>query len=145
MTEKRGLAPDGTPFGAITIRSDMAKLVLVIDDDPDVWTTLALRLKSFGYVMASAKDGTQGCQKAKELMPDLILLDFGLPGDNGLETLKKLKSEISEEVRDIPVVMLTGNETQEKQCLEAGAAVYLTKPFDLFQLKETISQFLSSP
>ena len=120
----------------------MAKLVLVIDDDPDVWATLALRLKSFGYVMVSAKDGAQGFLKAKELLPDLIFLDFAMPGENGLEVLKKLKTEAPEGLREIPVVMLTGSEENEKACLEAGAAGYITKPFDLFQLKETLSKFL---
>jgi two-component system alkaline phosphatase synthesis response regulator PhoP len=120
----------------------MSKLVLVIDDDPDVWTTLALRLKSFGYNMISAKDGSQGIQKARELMPDLILLDFSLPDESGLDILKKLKSDSSDPIYQIPVVMLTGREEHERACLEAGAESYVTKPFDLFQLKETLAKFL---
>lgn len=127
------------PFGL----SGMAKLVLVIDDDPDVWVTLAFRLKSFGYVMVSAKDGVQGYVKAKDLKPDLIILDLGLPGEDGLQILKRLKTETPDRVHDIPVLMLTGRPEQEKQCLEAGASGYITKPFDLFQLKETLSKFLS--
>ncbi len=120
----------------------MGKLVLVIDDDPDVWETLALRLHSFGYVVISAKDGTQGYTKTKELKPDLIFLDLGLSAENGLDVLKKLKTPSPDNVQNIPVIMLTGNEQQEKVCLEAGAAGYITKPFDLFHLKETLAQFL---
>jgi two-component system alkaline phosphatase synthesis response regulator PhoP len=120
----------------------MAKLVLVIDDDPDVWTTLSLRLKSFGYNMISAQDGAQGIQKAAELIPDLILLDFTLPSETGLEILKKLKCDSNPSVSEIPIVMLTGMEEHERECLEAGAASYVTKPFDLFQLKKTLAQFL---
>ena len=121
----------------------MAKLVLVIDDDPDVWTTLALRLKSFGYNMISAKDGAQGIQKARELVPDLILLDFGLPDEPGIDVLRKIKSDSHDPIYKIPVVMLTGMEEHEHDCLESGAAGYVTKPFDLFQLKETLAKFFS--
>ena len=99
----------------------MAKIVLVIDDDPDVCETLSLRLETFGYQMVSAANGTIGIAKAEEIKPDLIFLDYTMPGESGFEVLKKLKSETSEAVRKIPVVMLTGNEQYEKQCLEAGA------------------------
>ena len=119
----------------------MAKLVLVVDDDPDVWEILSLRLKSYGYDMISAKDGAQGIQKARELTPDLILLDFGLPDEPGIEILKKFKSDKT--ISQIPVVMLTGMEEHERACLESGAASYITKPFDLFQLRETLTKFLS--
>ena len=121
----------------------MAQHVLVIDDDPDVCTTLSFRLESFGYVMTSAYDGTDGFAKANELKPDLIFLDVGLGKESGLDVLKRLKTEASREVRKIPVIMLTGNEELHKQCLGAGAAGYITKPFDLFQLKEILSNHLS--
>ena len=120
----------------------MAKKVLVIDDDPDVRTTLAFRLESFGYVMVWAKNGTDGYEKAKQWKPDLIFLDFSMPGESGLEVLKKMKGDKSTAVHKVPVIMLTGREEFEKECLEAGAAGYVTKPFDLFQLKETLSKFL---
>ncbi|MBI1978298.1 MAG: response regulator, partial [Candidatus Omnitrophica bacterium] len=83
----------------------MANLVLVIDDDPDVWTTLAIRFKSFGYTMVSAEDGAGGFEKARMLNPKLILLDFGLPYENGLQILKKLKAD--KKTQDITVIMLT--------------------------------------
>ena len=120
----------------------MAKLVLVVDDDADVWMLLALRLQSFGYVMISAKNGEQGLLKAKELKPDLIFLDFNMLNENGLEVLKKLKIPSSDGTHEIPVIMLTAQGEYETQCIEAGAAGYITKPFDLFQLKETLSKFL---
>jgi CheY-like chemotaxis protein len=122
----------------------MAKVVLVIDDDLDVWSILSLRLNSFGYVMISAKTGSEGIEKARSLNPDLILLDFALPAENGLDILKKLKADESEAVRKIPVIMLTGYERHEHACLEAGADGYILKPFDLFQLKETLVKFLGT-
>ena len=120
----------------------MAKKVLVIDDDPDVRTTLALRLESFGYVMVWARSGADGYEKAKQWKPDLIFLDFSMPEESGLEVLKKIKTETPAMVHKIPVIMLTGREEFEKDCLDAGAAGYITKPFDLFQLKETLSKFI---
>ena len=120
----------------------MVHLILVIDDDPDVWTTLALRLESFGLKMISAKDGTQGLQKAKDLGPDLILLDIGLKDEDGIDVLKKFKTDSSEMIRQIPILMLTGKEEHEKESLKIGAVGYVTKPFDLFLLKETIFKFL---
>ena len=121
----------------------MAKLVLVVDDDPDVWEILSLRLKSYGYDMISAKDGAQGIQKARELLPDLVLLDFVLPDGLGIEVLKKLKADSKDAVSKIPIIMLTGKEEHERDCLDSGAAGYITKPFDLFQLRETLTKFLS--
>ena len=121
----------------------MAKTVLVVDDDPDVFEVLSLRLESFGYQMISASDGEDGLAKAKKLKPDLIFLDYSMPERSGAEVLKSLKADLSEDVRDIPVVMLTSHETYEEECLQNGAAAYLTKPFDLFRLKQVLGQFLS--
>ena len=122
----------------------MDKVVLVVDDDPDVCATLDFRLSSFGYTMISAKDGKEACQKAKELKPNLILLDIGLSEESGLDILKELKMNTPDMIHKIPVIMLTGKEDLEKNCLEAGAAGYITKPFDLFKLKGTLSKFLTS-
>src|SRR3989338_1919807 len=122
-------------------KPDMSsKKILVIDDDPDVRMTLALRLESFGYVMVLAKNGADGYEKTKRWKPDLILLDFSMPMKPGIDVLKKLRAETS--VKGIPVVMLTGREEFEKDCRDAGAADYITKPFDLFHLKEILSKFL---
>jgi len=119
----------------------MTKKVLVIDDDPDVSITLSLRLQSFGYEIESAKDGKEGLGKVKYFKPDLIFLDYFMPGQSGIEVLKQLKSDPEETIKNIPVMMLTGNEDAEKESLSNGAAGYITKPFDLFQLKEVLSKF----
>ena len=119
------------------------KTVLVIDDDQDVFETLSFGLESFGYHVIWAKDGTEGCKKAEEVNPNLIVLDFSLANnETGLDILHKLKSHSSVLVRTIPVVMLTGHEEYERACLDAGAGGYITKPFDLFQLKEKLAQLL---
>ena len=116
-----------------------AKLVLVVDDDPDVCATINFRLSAFGYKMVAAHNSEEACQKVKLLNPELILLDIGLGKENGIEVLKKIKSEAPQ----IPVIMLTGQEEFQKECLKAGASDYITKPFDLFKLKQTLSKFLT--
>ncbi len=121
----------------------MSKKVLVIDDDPDVAETLALRLESFGYEVIPASNGPEGYAKAKELKPDLIILDYTIGLETGLEILKRLKRETPSGIHLIPVLMLTGHEQHERACLAAGAAGYITKPFDPYQLKETLAQFLT--
>jgi CheY-like chemotaxis protein len=117
----------------------MSKKILAIDDERDVFETLSYRFESFGHEMIWAKNGTEGLEKAESWKPDLIFLDFTMPGENGLDILKKLKTEASEVVRKIPVVMLTGNEDYEKACMSAGASGYITKPFDPYQLKAVLS------
>lgn len=119
------------------------RTVLVIDDDPDVCEILSLRLESFGYQMISARDGQEGIQKAKVLKPDVIFLDYAMPGQTGFDVLRQLKASGDSDLKKIPVVMLTGQEEHEKMCLEAGAVGYITKPFDLFHLKETLWKFLA--
>ena|SRR3990167_2383550 len=120
----------------------MPSTILVIDDEQDVWKTLSFRFEALGFEIVSAVDGKQGIEKAKTLKPSLILLDFGLPNQTGLEVLKLLKKPSPDNIHQIPVIMLTGHDEFEQECLEAGASGYLTKPFDLFQLKETLSKFL---
>lgn len=120
----------------------MAKKILVIDDDPDVCAVLAIRLESFGYEMIPARSGQDAFERAKFLKPDLIFLDYQMPNQNGLDVLKKLKIKTPDLIHEIPVIMLTGREELEKECLEAGAAGYITKPFDLYQMKETLTKFL---
>jgi len=121
----------------------MSKKVLVIDDDRDVAETLAIRLEFFGYDVISAPNGPEGYAKAKELRPDLIILDYTIGLETGLDILKRLKRETPDGIHLIPVLMLTGHEEHERDCLEAGAAGYITKPFDPFQLKETLAKFLA--
>ena len=120
----------------------MPKKVLVIDDDRDVGETLAIRLESFGYEVISAPDGPEGFAKAKELKPDLIILDYTIGTETGIDILKRLKRKTPNGIHEIPVLMLTGHEQHQLACLEAGAAGYITKPFDPYQLKETLSKLL---
>jgi two-component system alkaline phosphatase synthesis response regulator PhoP len=108
----------------------MAKAkILVVDDEEDIRELVELNLSHEGFKVLLCETGEQALEKAGSELPDLIILDFMLPGIDGLEVCKKLKSNMKTE--NIPVVMLTakGEETDVVTGLEVGADDYITKPF----------------
>ncbi|MBN1972482.1 MAG: response regulator transcription factor [Sedimentisphaerales bacterium] len=108
----------------------MAKAkILVVDDEEDIRELVELNLSHEGFKVLSCETGEEALEKAGSELPDLIILDLMLPGIDGLEVCKKLKSNLKTE--NIPVVMLTakGEETDVVTGLEVGADDYVTKPF----------------
>lgn len=105
------------------------KSVLVVDDEPDILELVSYNLLKDGYAVRPATSGEEGLRIARSERPDLIVLDLMLPGTDGLEICRMLKSDAK--TRDIPVVMLTakGEEADVVTGLEIGADDYLTKPF----------------
>lgn len=82
------------------------KKVLIVDDELDQRIYVAALFKTSGYTVIVTKNGKEGLQKAKELIPDLIILDVMMPEVGGVNMYRKLKSDPA--LRDIPVIMLTG-------------------------------------
>jgi two-component system alkaline phosphatase synthesis response regulator PhoP len=103
--------------------------ILIVDDEEDVLELVRYNLDRNGYQVETATSGEQALSKARKDSPDLIILDLMLPGIDGLEVCKKLKSEVKTE--HIPIVMLTakGDEADIVTGLELGAEDYVTKPF----------------
>lgn len=103
--------------------------ILIVDDEEDIRELVELNLAQEGYKVLSCETGEQALEIAGSKLPDLIVLDLMLPGIDGLEVCKKLKSNIKTE--NIPIVMLTakGEETDIVTGLEIGADDYVTKPF----------------
>ncbi len=103
--------------------------ILVVDDEPDMVNLARIILEKNGYRLVAAVDGDEALQKAAIKVPDLILLDFVLPGKSGLEVCKFLKSQ--DKTKHIPVVMFTalGRDVDRKLTAEAGADGYFRKPF----------------
>jgi DNA-binding response OmpR family regulator len=106
----------------------MSKHILVVDDDALLRRSLAFNLEQSGYNISTAADAENALDLAQRLPPDLVLLDIGLPGMDGLDALKKFKDQF-----DVPVIFLTARrrELDEVLGLELGADDYITKPFDL--------------
>jgi CheY-like chemotaxis protein len=82
------------------------KKVLIVDDELDQRIYVATLFKTSGYTVIVTKNGNEGLQKAKELRPDLIILDVMMPEVGGVDMYRRLKSDPA--LRDIPVIMLTG-------------------------------------
>ena len=107
----------------------MGKTILVVEDEQDIADLIAFNLAHEGFKVVQADSGEDGLNKAKANNPDLILLDLMLPGMNGLDVCRVLKSD--DEMRFIPIIMLTArNEDVDIITgLEVGADDYITKPF----------------
>lgn len=105
------------------------KNVLIVEDDRDIAELLRVNLTKEGYRVNSAFSGEEGLLMARSQNPDLILLDLMLPGTDGLEVCKSLKSD--EKTMKIPIIMLTAKseDIDIVTGLEVGADDYITKPF----------------
>ena len=103
--------------------------ILVVDDEEDILELLRFNLSHEGFQVSCAVSGEEALKKVKIEPPDLILLDLMLPGLDGLEVARVLKSQAS--TKEIPIVMLTakGEEADIVKGLEVGADDYITKPF----------------
>ena len=101
--------------------------VLVVDDDPTVAEVVLAYLRRAGMVAEHAADGAAALRAAGTCAPDLVILDLMLPGIDGLEVCRRLRSQRA----DLPVIMLTarGEESDRVLGLEVGADDYVTKPF----------------
>lgn len=104
---------------------------LIIDDEQQMRRLLRMVLESRGYEVCEAAEGQLGLQEAAFHRPDVVLLDLGLPGMNGIEVLKRLR-----EWSDVPVLILSvrDQEAIKVEALENGADDYVTKPFGTAEL-----------
>ncbi len=111
--------------------------ILAIDDKPDNLTTLSALLNNLmpGCAVITAQSGVDGIEKAGSKLPDVILLDVKMPGMDGFETCRRLKSDKS--TKPIPVIMVTAIKTDSQsrvKGLEIGADAFLAKPIDPYEL-----------
>jgi DNA-binding response OmpR family regulator len=104
------------------------KKILIVDDDQTTVLALSAVLRKHGYETVAAADASMATTVARKEMPDLIILDMGLPGGNGLQLLRNLKTLLP--LACTPVMMLTGSESLslEREVLAAGAEAFFQKP-----------------
>jgi len=102
--------------------------ILYADDDPDIQELIKSILSKEGYEIIIAKDGYEALNLTKAHKPDLVILDFLMPGLNGVEICAALKKD--NETTDIPVIVVTGYPGEKEKSLSAGAIDFLSKPLD---------------
>ena len=103
--------------------------ILIVEDEPDALEVLGFNLQNAGYEVTTADDGDTALKKARQQLPDLILLDLMLPEIDGLEVCKLLRRDTA--TSGIPIIMLTAKASEIDRVvgLELGADDYVTKPF----------------
>ena len=108
--------------------------ILVVEDDSDLALLLAYNLEAEGYVVESVERGDEAELRLAENPPDLVMLDWMLPGVSGLEICRRLRAR--ENTRRLPVIMVTarGEEAQRVRGLSIGADDYVVKPFSIPEL-----------
>ncbi len=121
----------------------MAGYILVIDDDTTITTIIQLALKSGGYTSEIANNARDGMAKACQNTPDLILLDYNMPGKDGFSLLQDMRS--IPELEPIPVIIITALSIPEivSQAVTMGVSGFLVKPFDLETLLAHVKKALT--
>lgn len=120
------------------------KKILLVQQAGDWQELLTLVIRRSGYELVEANTGQKAVVKAKSVIPDLILLDLGLPGMSGFDVMAELKRHSS--TKNIPVLAQTdhGNNDHVGRAIEAGAKDVLYKPFDLSDLPTILRNHLSA-
>ena len=112
----------------------MPHRIFIVEDEPDLRDTLSFNFENEGFKVSSFPDGEKCLTSVKKNKPDLIILDLMLPGINGLDVCREIRSE--EENNDVSIIMLTakGEEIDRIVGFELGADDYVTKPFSVREL-----------
>ena len=121
--------------------------ILIVEDEHALITLLTYNLEVEGYEVASTKSGDEAIVAVKDEQPDLVILDWMLPGLSGIEICRQIRA--GTETRDLPVIMLTarGEEGDRIRGLATGADDYIVKPFSVAELLARVKSLLrrSSP
>jgi CheY-like chemotaxis protein len=118
-------------------------LVLVAEDDPDILELIVACLRSINCEVARAQDGHAAHALARSVRPQVAVLDIRMPGLDGLELTRRLKTDA--DTRSIAVLVLTASVdgNQPQRALAAGADSYLAKPFTAAALRDTVARLLA--
>lgn len=120
-------------------RTSQRRRVLVVDDDPLVRDLLAAVLHDTRFVLDTANDGVEALVKAQRHPPDVVILDVMMPGANGYEVCRRLRSDAA--TAGAHIVILTARNTREDmaEAMAAGADAFFTKPFSPLDLISTVT------
>ena len=120
-----------------------ARLVLVADDEADIRKLIGVRLGRLGYEVVTANDGEAALARARERVPDLVIIDVRMPKLSGLDVVRELRRD--EATRAVPVIMVTASVEEENLArgLEAGAQEVVRKPFRPEELLAHVERLLA--
>ena len=120
------------------------KKALLVEDHPDLLEILTWQMEAMGFSVIAANNGKEGVKKAIEENPHLILMDIMMPGMDGREATRIIRS--NSETQDIPILAATvlSKESDLNSCIEAGCSDYLVKPFTTQELRDKIQDFIPS-
>jgi DNA-binding response OmpR family regulator len=121
---------------------DTSPCVLIIEDDPDLRRILELQTRKLGFRPQTAENGRIGFETAREVCPDLILLDLMMPEMNGFQVLKRIKS--IDKLAATPVLILTAShsDTHRRKTQTHMADGFMTKPYTVDQLRKEIQRVM---
>ena len=121
----------------------MTRRILIVDDEPNIVTSLEFLMRGSSYEVQVARNGEEALRRAESFRPDLILLDVMMPQRSGFEVCQKIRD--SRALRDVKIIMLTakGRDAEKDRGLELGANAYVTKPFSTKELMNTVRALLS--
>ena len=116
----------------------MPKKVLIIDDDQAIAAAMSVRLRAAGLEVVLAPSGEAGLTEAANHPPDVIILDIRMPGIDGYEVCRRLKT--TPELADIPVIFVSANatETTRQKAFEVGGSGFISKPYEPKDVLDTI-------
>lgn len=119
-------------------------LVLLVEDNETIRNAFALLLEESGYAVEQAASGAAALESAAAVLPDVVLMDLGLPDMNGLEVTRRLKADPA--TQSARVVAITGRalQTDQNACLAAGCSAYVAKPVDTTLLLSIIGEQLEA-
>ncbi|MGH7318225.1 MAG: response regulator [Candidatus Rokuibacteriota bacterium] len=140
----RGVAETGAVSGAVTPVATASATILLVDDDPDIVRLLTMTLRPEGFRLLSAGDGDSALRIARAERPDLILLDWNMPGRDGLEVCRALRAEPDPRLREVPVVLLTAQAGARETAagFAAGVTDYVIKPFKPTHVRSRVHTWL---
>ena len=120
----------------------MPHRVLIVDDEPNIVTSLEFLMKKSGFETSVARDGDEALAEVERFRPDLVLLDVMMPKRDGFEVCQKLRADGQTQLK---IILLTakGRETEVAKGLAVGADAYVTKPFSTRDLVDHVNRLLA--
>jgi DNA-binding response OmpR family regulator len=123
----------------------MSRRILIVDDEPNIVTSLVFLMEHAGYEVRTTGDGGEALAAVGEFDPDLVVLDIMLPTMNGFEVCRRLRADPGNDGLKILMLTAKGREVEIAKGRELGADDYMTKPFSTKELVARVGSMLSAP